>query len=267
MEFKIKNKDGVKLLTAKTYCKEDINITFDESLLGVDTSDATATADDIVLGKTAYVNNEKIEGTIGTYKGEFIFIDINEEEALPNGFSKLTFIESTGEQYIDTEYNMTTTSEIELVMSVTAYNTSAKMGFLGSYETSSTLYQLYASGTNNSYFYVSFGGKNYAQTNLFATGIQYEIVMKANTVSINSIVYNFTSDGLADATKPLYLFWRNATGAKAQMRLFSCNIYDKGILERKFIPCLRTSDNAVGLYDLAKNKFYENKGTGAFTGG
>lgn len=37
---------------------------------GTDTTDATATSSDILLGKTAYVNDEKIEGTIETYSGE-----------------------------------------------------------------------------------------------------------------------------------------------------------------------------------------------------
>ncbi len=52
--------------------KAGVNILgVDGSYEGVDTSDATATSEDILKDKTAYVNNEKITGTIEEYDGSY----------------------------------------------------------------------------------------------------------------------------------------------------------------------------------------------------
>lgn len=90
MDIKINNKNGITLNTAKKYCDSDISIILDESIfpkgnyeidangtfdvtdyetvtVDIKKLDTTATADDILLGKTAHTADGKVEGTIETY--------------------------------------------------------------------------------------------------------------------------------------------------------------------------------------------------------
>lgn len=67
MNLKITKNDTIKLPISGKYIEDDVNIVIDVET--VDTSDATANSDCILAPYTAYVNKEKITGTIQTYNG------------------------------------------------------------------------------------------------------------------------------------------------------------------------------------------------------
>jgi len=70
-------------------------------------------------------------------------------------------------------------------------------------------------------------------------------------------------------TQSLYVFARNNNGTMdhpVYMTLYGFDIYESGVLQHSFVPCVRDADDEPGLYDTVGEKgFLVKSGTGAFT--
>lgn len=170
---------------------------------------------------------------------------------LPDGYTQLEHIESTGTQYIDTGV---VPSEVgykaEVSFRATSVPSSGESWILAAYQSSSANWRC---GFSNGSFHTS-GGFSYSQTSSTT----------ADTVA--------ESENSMTPALSLYLFCQHeSSGAvhtgNSKYKLYYCNISKNGMAVRKFIPAKRNSDSVIGLYDLVNDVFYTNSGTGVFTAG
>ena len=163
-------------------------------------------------------------------------------------YTLLEYIESSGDQYIDTG-----------VLGSAITNIFIDFKFSEGPTTTSEV-QMAAIWVNQSH---------HIQIGLNASGF----------MSKDSISYSQTSNILERTTASgapvgspnynLYLFAQNQSGSRyfpCKGRIYSCKISGESGIIRDFVPC-KNSAGEFGLLDKVENKFYGNNGTGVFYGG
>ena len=194
----------------------------------------------------------------------------NNYPTIPEGYKQLEYIRSTGSQYFATNYvasrdadtiisvrasSSSKNSDIAMFGSQSGVNTDPGwIGWLYWYSPSSgfTAASIYGTMTWSSGDY---------QWWLYTTGTNTPMLIqwKRTGLNLNGRDYsNQDPDGTPD-TRPIYIFncirgssflSRNFAG-----KLYHFNIFEKEndvyVVKHSFIPCIRESDNAVGLLDVA----------------
>lgn len=186
-------------------------------------------------------------------------------EGLPDGYTALEYIQSSGTQYIDTGRKLTQDSDITIdFMIVGEINRHA--GIFGSRQSASqnnlTLFQKTTPNVFSGDFSEYQKHRFTAASSLERTKIQ----MNKNGVWVNDILKKSWSD-IADFETPtngLIFDVGNNNWAKnkAVMRLYS---YTDGDAQR-LVPCLDSAGTPC-MYDLIGKTTFYNQGTGAFTWG
>lgn len=181
---------------------------------------------------------------------------------------RLEYIETGGAQYINTDFTPNANTRIVMDCEMLEFGTNCYYGAAS----------------------LSSGASTHAQTNTviiingtstrcdwYGTSASWAGVAKGrqvldknkNITSINGVVVITNPASSNSCAYPMYLFARNIANSTvdlySKMRLYSCKIYDNGVLVRDYIPFRYNGE--VGLWDRVSNTFYGNSGSGVFTAG
>lgn len=185
---------------------------------------------------------------------------------LPPEYTRLEYIESSGTQYIDTMVLPNQNSRVVL----DAYfleGTETKAIFGARNDTNKVLdaFGLWNStGTHFSTYYAA----SSSDVAVVPTG-RHKIDKNRNVTTIDDVsVEQEKVDFQANYSLVLFSF-NNSDGTDERMvsmRLYSCKIYDNGVLIRNYVPC-KNKNGTLGLYDMINRRFYKNSGSGTFIPG
>ncbi len=215
------------------------------------TYDGTLTPPATIPTKTGY-----------TFKGWTV-------RGLPDGYTRLQYIESTGTQYIDTGF--AAGSNTRVLAQYKLNNT----GFVSPISTrdANVAGAGFGVGCNGSQQFISdYNGNRKVFTTI--TPNTTDII----TVDKNKNVCTITIGGQSETvtntastfttTNTLPFFAQNGAGniSAGSYAFYSFKMWNNNILVRNFIPAKNPS-NVIGMYDLVSGQFFTNAGTGSFIAG
>lgn len=209
----------------------------------------------------------KFYGNAGT--GAFLY---GAPVKLPKGYRRLTYIQSSGTQYVDTGINYTAANYNTLRFVLKNYYPSLSSSYwlVNGCSGGGGIFYFGCSSGGGEVYYGNGSNVNTGKTAAAGVVNDWDYDAKNGTYKLNGTTLasgiSFTAPSGA---LPLALFGYHTSDTsvdKHTERIYSCQIYDNGTLTRDYVPCI-TDGGVVGLYDDLNGVFYGNAGTGAFIAG
>lgn len=176
-------------------------------------------------------------------------------------YTRISYVESTAQQYVDTGYVPNANTRIEARFAATGYQgTSDRTYVFGCY------------GSTGGRCQFAYGKTTHAQGWGDSFKNDYQCTGDFNPHVLILDKGRFTLDGTETykvnewkgKSINLALFGSNANGnVKPELygtvQLYYLTISENGAIKRQFVPAVRNEDSVAGLYDLANDKFYESE--------
>ena len=185
---------------------------------------------------------------------------------LPDGYTKLYYIQSNGTQYIDSGFKPNQDTRVLAEMQCVSSSGWVPSSLFGYSKSDFT--QRYEFYQYNNLFYSPYNDATGKPISLITEKIKID--KKRNLTTVNNETISSSSYAQFQCEGNMYIFALNNEGSlenlSGEKRLYSFRIYDVATLVRDFIPCKNPS-GVVGLYDVVNSQFYSNVGTGEFIAG
>lgn len=208
------------------------------------------------------VVNSQFYSNAGT--GEFIAGP--EKVDLPSGYTQLEYIQSSGTQRINTNYNPTQNTRVLTKAYFNAISSSTTSYFFGAATSSKNA--AYECGSANSKIGIVHNTTESQFT--FPSTNPFTIDYNKNVIYFNGSQVGTFAASTFTSSHTLYIFDTNRNNAAyrpiSAITLYSFKVYTNDVLQRDYVPC-RNQSNEIGLYDVVNNIFYGNAGSGAFVAG
>lgn len=193
-------------------------------------------------------------GRFGVLKGGFE----PEEPPTMETYTRLMFLESNGEQYINLDYIVKEDDVIEMTF-IKPVRTTASEYMFGAYDGKGSLWSYIMSNST----YNSFGSSS--NVSLSSTRWKNRIRIQRGSVDIEGTTGSLSLDNMPQT--PLYLFARNYNGSANGFCAIKTTGFTitktSGEVVMKLRPCKRDKDGVIGMIDVVSGKFFENLGEGA----
>lgn len=269
METKIKWNEGDGYITAayegsgsgSASISSDVNEGIDrEQSINVETTDKSKSA-------SILVQQEGLREVFTPADGDFILADGGTFNVLKGGnvsetYTRLTYVECTGEQYIDLGYTLKEDDVINVSYISTSQSSSDKTLF-GAYDGNNAVWMsLYGNSA-----YIRFGSST--STTVSNATSKYDATIKKGAYALGTSSGTLTY--VAMTTQSLAIFALNSSGDVYNMASCRCmkfTITDgSGEVIIELFPCKRDSDGRIGMLDVVSGTFYASSSDVELIGG
>lgn len=192
---------------------------------------------------------------------------------LPEGYTELEYIESSGTQYLDSglycgSNNVEIQGKFESVVS------SPEKDILSNQDNSTNRFVL---GVYSNVYFAYSRNSSGNDTNATAScdgvaevRVVYDKTNLKKSITVNGVTdtktYNRT---IANSDRQIKVLCGYAASDNTASLFYSGKVYyirylEDGVLKMALVPAKRDSDGEIGMYDVARNTFLTNAGTGTF---